>query len=322
MPQHPGQPLAPPLLGDHGPRERQEHSWRQRPAVSDWDTALTGILAPLGPLMMRAFRHAHAPDVKPDGSFVTQTDRTAEAHIVAALHQAFPAHGVVGEEGSRRPATAGAPTWYIDPLDGTGAFMEGLAHWGPVLTAMDDQGVVGGAMFLPRLDELWFYERGVGAFRDRQRLLLRSARPTPPTRTLLVGGAMLQHLHIRWRGRLRNLGSTAAHLAIVAAGGASAAIVGPGWGTWDTALGLALIRATGGASACLGTTPTPADAPPCSPSIDAPSPAHNVDRLSSDTSLSSVHPVADAGLPFVAGAPTAVARVLRPETLRPHLDPS
>lgn len=285
---------------------------------------LAALDAAAAPAMAR-FRTPPTPDRKRDGSLVSEVDRAAESILVNALLQAFPGHGIHGEEGARHPAEPDAPTWLIDPLDGTSAWLEGLAHWGPTVAAVDSHGVLAGALLLPRLDEFWYFHRERGAMRDRLPLQ-RDPRP-PPARPLLASSAMLQHLHIRWRGRRRNLGSTAAHLALVAAGGASAALVGPGWGPWDTALGLALIHATGGASACLGAPPETAASPlPRATSTGSGPPAGSLptgripaERLPTPPQ---VHPLAHVGQPFVAGRPAAVERLLRPGTLRPLLDPS
>lgn len=298
-------------------------SWRSRAPVDDVEPLLLAALDAAAAPALAAFRAPPRPDRKRDGSLVSAVDRQAEQVLVDALLTSFPGYGILGEEGARRDAEPGAPVWLIDPLDGTSAWLEGLAHWGPVVAAHDAEGVLAGAMLLPRIDELWYFHRARGAFRDRQ-ALVRDPDP-PPSRPLLAGSAMLQHLRVDWRGRRRNLGSTASHLALVAAGGASAALVGPGWGPWDTALGLALIDATGGASACLGapSSPAPAGAPSPRGAVAARQPEF-VEQSGSGRlpTASRVHPMRDAGQPFVAGRPDAVARLLRPGALRPIADPS
>ena len=52
-------------------------------------------------------------------------------------------------------------------------------------------------------------------------------------------------MRLHWPGKCRSLGSIAAHLALVAAGSASAALIPAGWQPWDTACGLALIHSVG-----------------------------------------------------------------------------
>ena len=59
---------------------------------------------------------------------VTAADLAAEAQIVAALAEARPDDGILGEEGASRPGISGR-TWVIDPVDGTYNFVAGLDWW-------------------------------------------------------------------------------------------------------------------------------------------------------------------------------------------------
>lgn len=70
---------------------------------------------------------------------VTAADRGAEDFIRAQLHARFPDHGVVGEERGAESAER-RYTWYIDPIDGTRAFVLGQLHWGTLL-ALTEHGV-------------------------------------------------------------------------------------------------------------------------------------------------------------------------------------
>ena len=62
-----------------------------------------------------AFRRDLRIDTKPDRTFVTQADTAIERMIRERLFDAFPGHGLVGEEYGTE--AAGAPVrWYIDPI--------------------------------------------------------------------------------------------------------------------------------------------------------------------------------------------------------------
>src|SRR5262249_21857888 len=67
---------------------------------------------------------------------VTEADRAAEKAIRARIAERYPEHGVLGEEFG---ASAGASplTWVIDPIDGTRAFMCGMAQWGTLIALND-----------------------------------------------------------------------------------------------------------------------------------------------------------------------------------------
>ena len=59
--------------------------------------------------------------------FVTDVDRANEVLIFTALKQAFPTHSFIGEESSADaggiPKLTDAPTWIVDPIDGTTNFV-------------------------------------------------------------------------------------------------------------------------------------------------------------------------------------------------------
>ncbi|TVR92248.1 MAG: hypothetical protein EA416_07555, partial [Trueperaceae bacterium] len=58
------------------------------------------------------------------GDMVTFADAEVQRRLVVALREAAPEVGFVGEEGLDE-AEPGAPTWVIDPIDGTHNFVRG-----------------------------------------------------------------------------------------------------------------------------------------------------------------------------------------------------
>lgn len=186
-----------------------------------------------------------APDVfsKPDGSEITDADLASDAVLVAGLRAAFPDDAVLSEESGRSgPDDAGA-VWMVDPLDGTAAFVEGLAHWGPTVCRVVDGVPEVGGLYLPRTGEWWFASAGRGAWRDGVRLHPDAPGRRPST-SLYVPSRAHRAWPIGWRGRTRALGCSAVHLALVASGGAAATII-PQWQPWDVAAGLLMVREVG-----------------------------------------------------------------------------
>jgi myo-inositol-1(or 4)-monophosphatase len=87
-----------------------------------------------GAVILPHFRTGCAVDHKGGGLFdpVTAADREAEVAIRAGLAEAYPAHGILGEEfGALRPDADYC--WVIDPIDGTRAFILGLPLWGTLI---------------------------------------------------------------------------------------------------------------------------------------------------------------------------------------------
>ena len=113
------------------------------------------------------FRRDLQIETKPDRSFVTQADTAIERRIRERLTDAFPEHGLVGEEYGTRDAGASV-RWYIDPIDGTHNFIRGIPLFGTLLAVERDGELQAAVMSAPALDERWWAHRGGGAWaRDR-----------------------------------------------------------------------------------------------------------------------------------------------------------
>ena len=77
---------------------------------------------------MRERAQVWSTEHKGDVDLVTVADRTCEALIKGRLAEAFPEHGVYGEEGTRE-RMEGEFRWYVDPLDGTTNFAHGFPQF-------------------------------------------------------------------------------------------------------------------------------------------------------------------------------------------------
>ncbi|MDR3750506.1 MAG: inositol monophosphatase family protein [Terracidiphilus sp.] len=201
-------------------------------------------------------------EYKGDVDIVTIADRTVEKLIRSRLGEAFPEHGIYGEEGTRE-RMAGEFRWYVDPLDGTTNFAHsypqfcvsmGLEQRPAGLAPEEDGTLVAAVIYDPLRDELFTAERGRGS-----RL---NGRPMRVSRTAELAEALLstgfpsrkrhaspnvhfyQEFTLRSHG-VRRAGSAALDLAYVACGRLDAF-----WefnlNPWDTAAGILLITEAGG----------------------------------------------------------------------------
>ena len=109
------------------------------------------------------FRRDLQIDTKPDRTFVTQADTTIEERIRARLLDAFPDHGIVGEEFGTEGAGASV-RWYVDPIDGTHNFIRGVPLFGTLLAVARDGELQAAVISAPALDERWWAHRGGGAW--------------------------------------------------------------------------------------------------------------------------------------------------------------
>ncbi len=109
------------------------------------------------------FRRDLQIETKPDRSFVTQADTAIEQRIRQRLIDAFPDHGLVGEEYGTQDGGASV-RWYIDPIDGTHNFIRGIPLFGTLLAVERDGELQAGVMSAPALNERWWAHRGGGAW--------------------------------------------------------------------------------------------------------------------------------------------------------------
>ncbi len=201
-------------------------------------------------------------EYKGDVDLVTVADRTVEKLIRGRLGEAFPAHGIYGEEGTRE-RMEGEYRWYVDPLDGTTNFAHGFPQFcvsmgleqRPAGLEPDQDGtLVAAVVYDPTRDELYTAERGQGA--------TLNGRPMRVSRIPVLAEALLstgfpsrkrhqspnvhfyQEFTLRSHG-VRRAGSAALDLAYVAAGRLEAF-----WefnlNPWDTAAGILLVEEAGG----------------------------------------------------------------------------
>jgi histidinol-phosphatase len=108
-------------------------------------------------------------EYKGDASPVTVADRETEQALRAALQEAFPGDGFLGEEYGDTPGGTGY-RWIIDPIDGTRSFVRGIPLWA-TLVGLEFKGeLVAGVVDCPPLGHTYHALRGNGAFRNDRRI--------------------------------------------------------------------------------------------------------------------------------------------------------
>ncbi len=86
---------------------------------------------------------------------VTNADRAIEQVLRSAIVARYPAHGIVAEEEGERPGSSEL-TWFIDPIDGTRAFMTGSPLWGTLIGLTRRAKPCVGVLVQPVLEEVFF----------------------------------------------------------------------------------------------------------------------------------------------------------------------
>jgi myo-inositol-1(or 4)-monophosphatase len=195
---------------------------------------------------------------------LTEADLESQQTIVAILNQAFPDHTILAEEEGLRADPTRPGRWIVDPLDGTVNFAHGVQPWCVSIgLSWNDQRLVG-VIYVPLSDELFTAARGLGSWRNGQRLAVSSTDSLE--RSLIATGfptnfeadadrqiAWFRALSTRTHG-VRRSGSSAWNLAMVAAG-AFDICYASGMHPWDAAAGALLIEEAGGRVTALDGSP-------------------------------------------------------------------
>ncbi len=91
---------------------------------------------------------------KSDGSPVTAIDQAVEDRMREMITEAFPDHGIVGEE--RGAASPGREfVWVLDPIDGTLPFLAGIPVYGTLIALLRDGTPLLGVIDMPATGERW-----------------------------------------------------------------------------------------------------------------------------------------------------------------------
>ncbi|MFH1288453.1 MAG: inositol monophosphatase family protein [bacterium] len=101
---------------------------------------------------------------------VTDVDLKAERIIVEAILKNYPNHSILTEEAGTIQGKESEYRWIIDPLDGTTNFSHGYPFF-CVSIALEKQGeIIMGAVYEPVRDELFFAEKGKGAYLNNKKI--------------------------------------------------------------------------------------------------------------------------------------------------------
>lgn len=198
--------------------------------------------------------------VKGPGDFVSQADTMAEETLRRELSRARPGFAFRMEESGTSGAEDWEWRWVVDPLDGTTNFLHGIPHWAISVgiekrTGADTSELMAGVIYNPASDEMFWAERGMGAFLNDRRLRV-SGRKDLREAVFATGipfaaiprkaefSQILARIMPQVAG-VRRFGSAALDLAWTAAGrydGYWELGIKP----WDMAAGLVMVREAGG----------------------------------------------------------------------------
>ena len=193
---------------------------------------------------------------KGPADFVSAADRRAEKKLREELSRARPEFGLLMEEtGEQAGSDEQGRRFIVDPLDGTTNFLHGLPQFA-ISIALEQRGdIVAGVVYDPIKEEMFWAEKGVGAYLNDRRIRVSSRDRLD--RALVATGAPFKGHGDRGRflaeldavmtetAGIRRMGAASLDLAYVAAGRFDAY-----WerdlSPWDIAAGICLVREAGG----------------------------------------------------------------------------
>ncbi len=210
-----------------------------------------------GPLFLEGYTNAKDISYKSAVDLVTDYDVKVELLLKEKLSVAFPEHTLIGEEtneGVVHPEKA----IYIDPIDGTTNFVHGIPFCAISIGIWEGGEPVAGVVFNPVMDELFYAEKGKGAYCNDKALHVSEEKSLE--RSLMATGfpytKVEQGEDFRWAIEsieavlpytrdIRRLGSAALDLCYVARGtfeGYFEINLKP----WDVAAGILMVKEAGG----------------------------------------------------------------------------
>ena len=192
---------------------------------------------------------------KGPADFVSAADMKAEKLLREELQKARPDFGFLMEETGASKGRDPSTRWIVDPLDGTTNFLHGLPHWAISIAVEKNDEIIAGVVYEPVHDQMFWAEKGQGAFLNHQRLRVSERRQ--------LGDAVIA-TGMPFKGRgdhagflieaeaimkevagIRRFGAASLDLAFVAAGRFDG-FWERGLSPWDVAAGQLLVTEAGG----------------------------------------------------------------------------
>jgi myo-inositol-1(or 4)-monophosphatase len=232
------------------------------PRLSASMTVLQSAMQKAARRLLRDFADVESLQVtaKGAGDFVSQADYRAEQTLREELSRARPGWGFLMEESGTSGAEDWEWRWVVDPLDGTTNFLHGIPHWAISVgvekrTGTDTSELMAGCIYNPAGNEMFWAEKGMGAFLNDKRLRVSARRdmgsavfatgiPFAKVQRKAEFSATLARLMPQVAG-VRRFGAAALDLAWVAAGRYDG-FWELGLNKWDIAAGLVIVKEAGG----------------------------------------------------------------------------
>ncbi|MFM8236456.1 MAG: inositol monophosphatase family protein [Actinomycetota bacterium] len=217
----------------------------------DADLDLARRLADAADAISMSYYRSHdlVIETKPDLTPVTEADKAVEQGLREILAAERPDDGILGEEFGVSGSTE--RTWILDPIDGTKNYVRGVPIWATLIALEVDGRLDVGVVSAPALGMRWWAGRGLGAFRDGDRISVSEVGDLADAQLSFawdtsgafagLGDRLLGLAHRCWRAR--GIGDFWQHLLV--AEGAFDIAVDPVVSLWDVAALVPILEEAG-----------------------------------------------------------------------------
>ncbi|CAL4188926.1 unnamed protein product, partial [Meganyctiphanes norvegica] len=223
-------------------------------------TRITVQLIQGGGIVQQAIKKKKSIECKSGATdLVTESDQAVEKLLISGFSNAFPDHKFIGEEsvaaGEKCQLTS-APTWIIDPIDGTMNFVHSLPYVCISIALWVNKEPEIAVVYNPCLEQMFTARKGKGAFLNGEKINVSGQKELNQALVFAEMGTSLDPAKVdcvltnvttlmpKVHG-IRAMGSCAMNLVTVASGGVDVCYEF-GIHAWDTAAGYLIVREAGG----------------------------------------------------------------------------
>jgi myo-inositol-1(or 4)-monophosphatase len=101
----------------------------------------------------------------------TNADLESEKEVIKILSKKFPTYNIISEEAGEMNKNSEF-TFFVDPIDGTNNFVMGIPYFSTSIGLMKGDETIFGAVYNPILDNIYFAEKGKGAYLNNKRIFV------------------------------------------------------------------------------------------------------------------------------------------------------
>jgi len=211
-----------------------------------------------GALVKEGFEELSKAVHTKSGSYdlVTEYDTKVEQLLINGIADKYPSHNFIAEETKADEQLTEAPTWIIDPVDGTNNFVHGIPFTAISVAFALKKELQIGIIFNPIMNEMYTARLGQGAFLNGKKIAVSSAQTLDESmychEVSLARRENVRDKHMKRVYKfaacsqgIRAFGCAALTLSYVARGSIDCYHIEDLY-PWDVAAGALLIREAGG----------------------------------------------------------------------------